>query len=186
MSRAKILRTRPPAAVATNTMNHIQSFTVLLRAAAAALALGGVLAAQTCNGPSSVFFANSGATCDFFGQPATMSGNYDVRTCTLTLTQSIPTTCCNTIPTMTFLLIGATQLLPGVTSSVLVPGCEIGVIPFAVVPGPAIGTSQSVDFVLPAPMTPFTIHAQGINQFFTTIGGSTDLQSTDVLSVTIV
>lgn len=147
----------------------------LLRAAGALLAASGLLPSQ------SAVFTPYGASCDFFGQPAALSGSFDPTTSTMTLKQSWSPTCCNTFLATQFLLLGARPLIPGVRHPLLVPGCVLLVEPAAFLSQPR-GNGLWV-FRVPRLPVAITVYTQGINDYFTTISFSHDLQSTNGLQI---
>lgn len=183
-SSARELRASPNL---THSRESKMLRSIVLGIAALGATLSSVMAQSTCNGPSAVGLSAYGATCTFFGSPATLGGSYDQQTCTLTLRLSSPQTCCNTFLRDQAILIGASPIIPGLPSPILLPGCEFAVNPFVVLPpqggpGPLQGQWQ-----LRLPTTPiaFSVYAQGVNQFFTTIGFSNDFQLSNGLQIDI-
>lgn len=140
----------------------------------------------TCVGPQQVSFVSYGESCSFFLQDATLSGAYDPASCTMTLTQTLSSTCCNTFPTNQFLLFGLSPA-PGTPLPGLAPGCSLLVQPlfFAGQPAPLTSTTGTWDFVLPAVPFPVVLYVQGLNQYFTTVSFSNDFQTTNGLEITI-
>lgn len=147
-------------------------------ACAALLALPQAVEAQ-CKGPKSVKITSYGRTCLFFNQPGTLSGSYDPKTCTLTLTLTKARTCCNTFPRTQLLLIGTIPIIPGVQHPILVRGCVLSLLPVILLSQPA--SQGPWKLLLPPVKTPFTVYAQGVNDYFTTIGFTHDYQSSNGL-----
>lgn len=134
-----------------------------------------------CNGPTQAQITSYGSTCDFFGQPATLQGHYDATSCTLTLQLSTARTCCNTFPQTQLLLLGTQPIVPGLPHPLLVSGCLLSVQPLSFLMQPA-SAGGTWSFVLP-PLPPLTFFVQGLDDYFTTIGLSHDLQSSNALRI---
>jgi hypothetical protein len=72
-------------------------------------------------------------------------------------------------------MIGAAPVIPGVGHPLLVTGCLISAVPDVVLPGTVRG-ANSWSFQLP-PLAGVTAYAQGVNDYFTTIGMTHDFQT---------
>ncbi|MEM7201140.1 MAG: hypothetical protein AAF628_12780 [Planctomycetota bacterium] len=141
------------------------------------------LSAQ-CTGPGQVTITEYGNTCTFFGQDAQLSGRYDRTTCTLTLLQESSPTCCNTFLAAQVLLLGLNPIVPGAADPRLIPGCTLSVLPdVALVQVRGAGGQWS--FRLPTVPVAINVSMQGLNDYFTTIGFSHDLQTTNGLTVSL-
>lgn len=154
-----------------------------LAALALALASAQLRAQPLCQGPSDVGFTRYGNTCDFFGQPATLKGDYDRSTCTMTLQMTVASTCCNTYPQSQILLLGAQPIIPGQRLPILVPSCTLSVIPLVALPQPAGPSGAEWSFRLPTVSLQASLFAQGVNHYFTTIGNRDELQSSNGLQI---
>ncbi len=153
---------------------------LLLRTGLTGLVLAGLATTAVAQCPAGASFNKYGATCTFFGQAGVLDGKYDPASCTLRLQFSASTTCCNTFPAAQALLIGAQPVTPGVPHPALVRGCELAVLPLVTVV--VAGHSQPFDLRVPAIGTA-TIYAQGVTDYFTTIGFSHDYQTTQGLQI---
>jgi hypothetical protein len=149
-------------------------------AAGLVLALAGSTSAQCAR----VSFGKFGTTCAFFNQHATLGASYDQTNCQATLTIGSATTCCNTFLSGQFLILGATKVDPGVPHPLLVRGCLLSVFPDVVLPLPRTAGGK---VQLPIPKFPVkvTVYAQGLNDYFTTIGLTHDFQTTQGLQIDI-
>ena len=140
-------------------------------------------ATAQCLGPNQVGFRTYGEPCSFFLQEATLTGSYERSTCTMTLTQSVSNTCCNTYPTTQFLLLGFEPRDPGIAVPWLPPGCTLALRPIVHLAQPAnLGGTWA--FTLPSLPFPAVLYAQGLNQYFTTVNFSHDFQTTNGLEIT--
>jgi len=151
----------------------------LPRTASAALLLTLAAGAQ-CN---TVTFANYATTCAYAGQHSAISGTFDSRTCRLTVAFTVSRTCCNTLPFVHALLLGVRPFDPGLPHPLLVPGCILAVDPVVVL-GIARSTAPSVTFTLP-PLPATHLFAQGVTDYFTTVGMTHELQTSDGLRIDV-
>jgi hypothetical protein len=159
-------------------------FTILL---ATALLLVGTTAtaqdAELCTF-TGVDTEDFGAGCGFLAPPV-LTIDFTEGDCTLDFAIDAPT-CCNTFVTGHWLLVGTGLPTPaGLNSPPFLPGCQLWVDPFLVI-GPLPLTSTSI--VLPPilPITPITVQIQAVPVFFTTIGMSTDLGTTQGVDLTLI
>jgi hypothetical protein len=142
------------------------------------LALLAAAPAAQCN---TVAFTTWGVACSVFGQPANIGGAWDPARCQLTIAFPVARTCCNTFPFAHLVLLGARGFDPGLPHPLLVPGCLLYVDPLVVVP---LARSQAPQIQLTLPRLPaVSLFAQGVNDYFTTLGMTHDLQTTDGLRI---
>lgn len=144
-------------------------------------ALAGAATAQcTVNG---VTFTSYGVGCaTVFGNAPSLSGAFNASACTVTYTVNDFSGCCNTFLQVRFLVFGVQQIsqaLPWIG-----PGCNLLVTPDVIIQAPASAGNQFT-FTLPPGIPPLTVHAQAADQYFTTIGFTTDFQVTNGLTTTI-
>lgn len=125
-----------------------------------------------------------GPVCSFFGQTSTLAANYDARSRGLTLRLDHSTTCCNTFLSGSYLMVGLRPIEPGLPLPLFVPGCELAVLPVLTLADPnRTGVwSLTVPATLPVGAT---FAFQGVNDYFTTIGLSHDLQLSNGVELTI-
>ena len=147
------------------------------------IACASLLAAAATAQCNTVTFGNYGTTCSYFGQAAAISGSWDATRCELTIAFTVARTCCNTFPSGHLLLLGAQPIIPGIPHPLLVSGCLLSVDPIFVL-ALARTTMPQVQLTLPR-LPPLALFAQGVNDYFTTIGMTHDLQSTDGLSIDV-
>ena len=133
--------------------------------------------------PAGIAFQNYGPTCSFFLQDATIAGSYDASTGDLTIEVDPAATCCNTYLSGEYLLIGVAPLtgLPALPPP-FAPGCEILVWPFATLFSQG---DQPWTFRMPPFPPGMKLYMQGVARYFTTIGFTDDLQTTDGLDLTV-
>lgn len=129
---------------------------------------------------ANVAIGSYGNTCAFFGQDAILSAGFNSSTCTLDVKLSVSQTCCNTFPSGQILLIGTAPIIPGINIAPLLPSCELSVIPLVQLPT-SVGSGWSF-FIPPVPVAA-TFYLQGVNTYFTTIGFTTDYQSSNALKL---
>jgi len=153
----------------------------LLAVGAALLLLASPLPSQ-CQGPKSVKISSYGQTCQFFSHHATLTGRYDARICTLTLTLSKATTCCNTFLSMQMLMIGTVSIVPGVPLPFSVRSCVLSLQPIMIFAQPA-SAGGVWNVPLPPVPGPVTLYLQGVNDYFTTIGLSHDFQTSNGMRI---
>jgi len=158
----------------------LQNFRSACLASIAALALAGAPRAQ-CAGPT-VSITSYGQTCEFFAQPSLLQGKYDPSTCLLTLSLSPVKTCCNTFARNHILLIGLRPIEPGRPHELLVNGCLLSVLPDIALAQP-VSSGGVWQFRLPAVSVPLQVNFQGLTDYFTTIGFSSDFQTSNALRV---
>lgn len=129
-----------------------------------------------------VSFAKYGTTCAFFNQHAVLDARFDAQTCTAVLTLGSSRTCCNTFLSLQALFVSLTKIDPGIRHPLLINGCLLSVVPDLVFVAPR---SAGGVFLLPMAGLPakITFYAQGLNDYFTTIGFSHDYQTSQGLQI---
>ncbi len=142
--------------------------------------LAGFLAAESRAQCANVAIGSYGNTCPFFLQDATLSAAFNTSTCTLDVDLSVSQTCCNTFPNGQILIIGTAPIIPGIHVVPLLPSCELAVVPLVQLPT-SVGNGWS--FFIPAVPVTATFYLQGVNTYFTTIGFTTDYQSSNGLKL---
>ncbi|MEZ6194713.1 MAG: hypothetical protein R3F20_03140 [Planctomycetota bacterium] len=149
----------------------------------AALVLG---AALSLTAPAQCSIAGMGFTpygtgCSFLFSAPALGGTFDPASCTATLNFGFSPSCCNTFLASRYLIVGnsATQ-----TTIPISPGCTLLAAPDLILElGPVF--SDQIAIPIPSWMPPgLTFYLQGANLYFTTIGFSYDLETTNGLLVT--
>jgi hypothetical protein len=131
---------------------------------------------------TSVTFASYGTACNtVFGVPPALSGTWDPNACSVRLTLTGFTGCCNTFLQQRLLALG--QQSANIPVPSVGPTCYLLVIPDLILTFPASQTT--FDFVLPPGLPPSTIYAQGANVYFTTIGFTLDAELSNGLAVSV-
>lgn len=134
----------------------------------------------TVNG---INFTSYGAGCNaVFGVVPSLVGSFDAANCALTLTINDFPGCCNTYLVQRSLAFGflpANTPLPWIA-----PGCTLLAQPDLLYSFPS-SAGNTFTFPLPPGLPALTIFAQGADQYFTTIGLSTDFALTNGLAISI-
>ena len=151
-------------------------FVPLVLAACAVLAPS---AAAQCTVQNVTFRAHGAGCATVFAAVPVLSGTFDSRTCTLSLTLDGFGGCCNTFLSDKVVLLGVNPV------SLPLPwaGCTLLVQPDAAVVIPR--GQDTLRIALPPGVAAGTFHAQGVNHYFTTIGFTHDLNWSQGLAVAI-
>jgi hypothetical protein len=142
-----------------------------------------VLAPAQCT-VANVAFTAYGAGCNtvFAGTPPALSGQWDPTSCTLSVTLSGFSGCCNTFLQQRILWAGlapAQQPLPFIG-----PGCTLLAQPDVIAMFPT-AAGNTFSFTLPPGFPAVTFYMQGANQYFTTIGLTTDFELSQGLQIDV-
>jgi hypothetical protein len=148
-----------------------------------ALLLAPLAAPAQCT-VTQVTFASYGTGCNavFPQQLPTLSGAWSAPSCTVTLTLAGFSGCCNTFLRGRVLVLGASRT--NLPVPIFGPGCTLfaGLDVVLVFPTSA---GNAFPFPLPAGMPRGTLYAQGMLEYFTTIGLTRDLAFSPGLALTI-
>lgn len=134
----------------------------------------------TVNG---INFTSYGSGCNaVFGVVPSLVGSFDAANCSLTLTINDFPGCCNTYLVQRSLAFG---LLPTNTPLPwIAPGCTLFVQPDLLYTFPS-SAGNTFTFPIPPGLPALTVYAQGADQYFTTIGLTTDFALTNGLAISI-
>ncbi len=132
----------------------------------------------------SVAFTPYGTGCNpvFATQTPMLSGRWDPQTCSVTLTITAFSGCCNTYLRDRLFVLGAQQTR--VPLPFLGIGCTLWASPDIVIPLTS-SAGASLTLAVPPGLPPGSIYGQGLVHYFTTIGFSDDFALTQGLDLAI-